>query len=147
MGSVTVCSNRPLAGVIVFSGTVGLAGVQSSEALVHFAAPIKALGNRIRTGIAVMNLEEVEVRLTLELVGDEGELVATAEIILDAMGQLAAFVDETEKFPWNAAVDFSNFEGTLRAWADGWVGATVVQTRPDQFATQPVAGLKDKEIP
>ena len=146
VGSVTVCSNRPLAGVIVFSGTVGLAGVQSSQALAHFAAPIKALGNAIRTGLAVMNLEEVEVRLTLELVGEEGELVATAEIFLDAMGQLSAFVDETEKFPWSAAVDFSNFEGTLRAWADGWVGATVVQTRPDQFATQPVAGLKDKEI-
>ena len=146
VGSVTVCSNRPLAGVIVFSGTVGLAGVQSSQALAHFAAPIKALGNAIRTGLAVMNLEEVEVRLTLELVGEEGELVATAEIFLYAMGQLSAFVDETEKFPWSAAVDFSNFEGTLRAWADGWVGATVVQTRADQFATQPVAGLKDKEI-
>ena len=147
VGSVTVCSNRPLAGVIVFSGTVGLAGVQSSQALAHFAAPIKALGNQIRTGLAVMNLEEVEVRLTLELVVEGGEVVATAEIFLDAMGQLSAFVDETEKFPWSAAVDFSNFEGTLRAWTDGWVGATVVQTRPDQFATQPVAGLKDKEMP
>ena len=147
VGSVTVCSDRPLAGVIVFSGTVGLAGVQSSEALADFVAPIKALGNKIRTGLAIMNLEEVEVRLSLELVGADGELVATAEIVLDAMGQLSAFVDETEKFPWSAAVDFSNFEGELRAWADGWVGATVVQTRPDQFATQPVAGLKDKKMP
>ncbi len=147
VGSVTVCSDRPLAGVIVFSGTVGLAGVQSSEALADFVAPIKALGNKIRTGLAIMNLEEVEVRLSLELVGADGELVATAEIVLDAMGQLSAFVDETEKFPWSAAVDFSNFEGELRAWADGWVGATVVQTLPDQFATQPVAGLKDKKMP
>lgn len=147
VGSVTVCSNLPLAGVIVFSGPVGLAGVQSSEALVHFAAPIKALGNDIRTGMAIMNLEAVAVRLTLELVGEDGELVAGAEIILDAMGQLSAFVDETEKFPWDRAVDFSNFEGTLRAWADGWVAATVVQTRPDQFATQPVAEIKEKEMP
>ncbi len=139
VGSVTVCSNLPLAGVIVFSGTVGLAGVQSSEALVHFAAPIKALGNDIRTGIAIMNLEGVAVRLTLELVGEDGELVAGAEIILGAMGQLSAFVDEAERFPWDQAVDFSDFEGTVRAWADGRVAATVVQTRPDQFATQPVA--------
>ncbi len=147
VGSMTICSNRPLAGVIVFSGAVGLAGVQSSEALAHFVAPIKALGNAVKTGLAVMNLEEVPVRLTLELVGDGGEQVATAEIVLDPMGQLSAFVDETDKFPWSAAVDFSNFEGTLKAWAEGWVGATVVQTRPDQFATQPVAGLKEENMP
>ena len=147
VGSVTVCSDRPLAGVIVFSGTVGLAGVQSSEALADFVAPIKALGNKIRTGLAIMNLEGVEVRLSLELVGADGEIVATAEIVLDAMGQLSAFVDETEEFPWSAVVDFSNFEGELRAWADGWVGATVVQTRPDQFATQPVAKLQKEDMP
>ncbi len=44
VGSVTICSNKPLTGVIVFSGTVGLAGVQSSEAQLGFVAPIKALG-------------------------------------------------------------------------------------------------------
>ncbi len=139
VGSVTICSNKPLAGVIVFSGAVGLAGVQSSEAQRGFVAPIRAVGVQIRTGIAVVNLEEIAVRLTLELVGDNGEVLATAEVVLAAMGQLSAFVDEAQQFPWDQAVDFSDFDGTMRASADGWVAATVVQTRPDQFATQPVA--------
>ena len=101
--------------------------------------PSKPWDSDVQTGIAVMNLAEIPVRLTLELVGDDGEVVATAEVILTAMGQLSAFVDDPVKFPWDQPVDFADFEGTLRAWADGGVAATVVQTRPDQFATQPVA--------
>ncbi len=117
VGSVTICSSRPLAGVIVFSGTVGLAGVQSSEALAHFAAPIKALGNDIRTGMAIMNLEDVAVRLTLELLGEDGELVAGAQIILDAMGPDHPGRDgpvNSSRFPpsWTRP---KNFPGTERS--------------------------------
>ena len=48
------------------------------------------------------------------------------------------FIDE---IPWDHAVDFSNFMGLIRVKPSGKIAATVVQTRPGQFATMPVAAL------
>lgn len=143
VGSVTVCSDKPLAGVIVFSGTVGLAGVQNSQSQADgFVAPIESRDPpEVQTGIAVMNLEPIPVTLDLELLDAGGQVVATARVELPPMGQMAVFVDEIERLPWDRPVDFSDFQGTARVLSDGKVAATVVQTRPGQFATQPVAPM------
>ena len=141
VGSVSVSSDQPLAGVIVFAGVgVGAAGVGSSAELAEgFLAPMEtdeALG--INTGVAVMNLEMDEVTLDAELIAVDGSLIATAQRKLAGMGHKAIFIDQ---FEWSVPVDFSRFEGLLRVSSSGRIAATVVQTRPGQFATMPVAAL------
>ena len=58
VGSVQVRSDRPLEGVILFGGSVGVAEVGASEVLRRgFAAPLKSNAEEeINTGIAIMNL-------------------------------------------------------------------------------------------
>ena len=87
-----------------------------------------------------MNLESRQVTLDVELLDEAGALVTTGQVSLSAMGQLAAFVDE-DKFNWADTVDFSSFQGTVRVMGDGRIAATVIQSRPSQFATQPVAPI------
>jgi hypothetical protein len=139
VGSATVTSDLPLAGVIVFGGGSGLAGVPSSAAhAAGFTAPILEEGKPLhtRTGFAVMNLEGEELTLELALLDEDGDVLAQAQILLPALGQLARFADE---IAWDSPVDFSDFRGTVQVSAVGRTGATVIQTRPQQFATMPVA--------
>ena len=137
-GSVTVISDKAVAGVILFGGTSGLAGVGSSAELPDgFTDPMETnSASAIDTGIAVMNLEESAVNLNLQLCDRDGAVLASAAAMLPGMGHLAAFLAE---FEWSTAVDFSDFEGTLKVTTDGSIAATVIQTRPGQFATLPVA--------
>ena len=112
----------------------------SSEALDNgFRAPMETnSAGSINTGIAVMNLENDQLTLDLQLCDRDDNPVASAQISLAAMGQLAKFVTE---FNWDKAADFSDFEGTLKVTGDGRIAATVIQTRPTQFATMPVSAL------
>jgi hypothetical protein len=66
----------------------------------------------------------------------EGLALATAEIPLVAMGQLARYADE---IPWNPPVNFSDFRGSIRVTTMGRTGAAVIQGRPEQLATMPVS--------
>ena len=137
-GAVTVSSNRPLAGVIVFGGTFGLAGVGSSQAVEDgFVGPAenRAIAG-VKTGIAIQNLENEEVTVTLRLLDGEGEEVATATLpALAAMGHTSFFVTDID---WAPDVDLSTFQGTVVGTATGRIAATMIQTRPNQFATLPV---------
>ena len=137
VGSVTVESERPLAGVILFGGIVGLAGVGSSQELPNtFIAPMEAdqaLG--IRTGIAVINLTSNPTNLNLRLFNSEGAEVAVGQSDLASLGHRANFLDELID---SQSVDLFNFQGLLEVSADGPIAATVIQTRPGQFATMPV---------
>ena len=139
-GSVTALSDKAVAGVILFGGPTGLAGVGSSVAQTDgFTAPMETNSTSgINTGIAVMNLEEGAVSLDLQLCDRDGAVLASAAAMLPGMGHLATFLSE---FAWSPAVDFSDFEGTLKVTADGSIAATVIQTRPGQFATLPVVPL------
>ena len=140
-GSVSVSSDQPLAGVIVFSGaSLGAAGVGSSAELPGgFLAPIETDADLLtNTGVAVMNLEMAQVTLDAELIAVDGSVIATAQLELVGMGHTAVFIDE---FEWSVPVDFSRFEGLLRVSSSGRIAATVIQTRPGQFATMPVAAL------
>ena len=77
------------------------------------------------------NLENSEATVDLTLCDPGGDVLATAQVMLAAMGHLAQFVDE---FQWDANVDFSNFQGLLKVTASESVAATVIQTRPGEFA-------------
>ncbi len=136
-GTATVMSDKEVAGVILFGGTSGLAGAGSSAAQPGgIVAPMETnTASGINTGIAVMNLEEDTVNLDLLLSDRDGGVLATAAAVLPGMGHLATFLSE---FEWSAAVDFSDFEGILKVTPDGSIAATVIQTRPGQFATLPV---------
>ena len=94
----------------------------------------------INTGIAIMNLTGETVTLDLELVDPDGNVLATAKLdgenALAPNGHLSLFVDQ---IPWSTQIDFSDFMGLIRVTPSGKIAATVVQTRPGQFATMPVA--------
>ena len=139
-GSVRVSSDRPVAGVILFGGTVGLAGVGNSVAQpIGFVAPIETnTGAEVDTGIAVVNLEDRLVSLSLELADGSGVVLASAQAVLSGLGHLATFLTELS---WSSEVDFSDFEGTLKVSATGAIAGTVIQTRPGQFATLPVVPI------
>lgn len=92
------------------------------------------------TGIAVMNLEEGEVQLELSLCDSEGNPIATAQLTLAGMGHRARFVNELDWQPAQGVeLDFSDFNGLLKVTTSGRVAATVIQSRPGEFATMPVA--------
>ena len=134
-GSVTVTSDQPLGGVILFGGVVGLAGVGSSAPMTDgFYAPIEA--NQVeqtRTGVAIKNLEKDPVTLTLTLLSAAGEELAETSFDIAGLGHKALFADEL--FP---SQDLSEFLGVLLVKTNGRTTATVLQTRPQELVTFPV---------
>ncbi len=141
-GAVTVTSNKTLVGVILFGGSLGLAGVGSSEVMTTpFVAPMENnVAQGTSTGIAIMSLESTDMAVDLQLFDTEGKLVASARLdgtnILKAGGHFARFLTE---LPWSPTVDFSNFVGILKVTVPGKAAATVLQVRTAEFATMPVA--------
>jgi hypothetical protein len=73
--------------------------------------------------------------LTLQLHNQAGVQLASAQAPLPARGHKALFLDEIN---WSPQVNTTNFEGILRVKSTGKVAATVIQARPNQFATLPV---------
>ncbi len=140
VGSATVTSDKPLAGVIVFNSSAGAAGVGSSHKLPGFAAPMLKNATT-NTGIAVQNPGSDQVMVDLELRSPEGNLLATTSISLVGMGHRALFVDEITWTPEpDVTLDFSNFEGLMKgSTSQGEIAATVIQTRGEiLFVTMPV---------
>ncbi len=139
VGSVSVTSDQPLAGVIVFKGEgIGSAGVGSSAEFAEgFLAPMETnVSTAIRTGVAMMNLEEEQLALTADLLDSDGTLLDSVQLSLASLGHLAIYLDE---FDWDDSIGLDLFEGLLRVRSSGSISATVIQTRPGQFATMPVA--------
>ncbi len=138
-GSVTVSSDAPLGGVIVFGGAFGSAGVVAGDQLTGgFTGPVENRGLQVRTGVAIQNLSGNPVTVTLELLDAEGVVRARAEVDIAALGKIARFVDE---MAWDNAVDFSGFNGSVRVAGSG-LAAVMVQSRLvdglSQLATLPV---------
>jgi hypothetical protein len=139
-GSVTVSSDRPLSGVILFGGPTGVAGVGNSLAsTVGFIAPMQVNeDDTINTGVAMMNLEEEEVVIDLELRDNSGSILATSQLTLASLGHRALFVTEID---WDTSLNFNNFRGLMTADSGGKrIASTVIQSRSQQkqFATMPV---------
>ncbi|HSR70331.1 MAG TPA: DUF11 domain-containing protein [Acidobacteriota bacterium] len=140
VGSVRVASDRDLAGVILFGGPQGVAGVGSSASLEDgFLAPIETSGNNgvltVNTGLAIANLSDGQTTVTLQLLNADGQSVASADLILQAGGHRALFVNQVE---WTNPIDFDSFTGSIRVTSAAAIAATVIQQRPGQFATLPV---------
>ena len=144
-GSLTVESDHPLGGVILFGGDFGVAGVPPSRTMESgFRTLIQIdLLEAINTGVAILNLEDQPISLDPRLFDPRGQLaaeLATDQVILIAGGgQLRFFVTD---FAWTLGT-LNRFFGILEIRASGNVAATAVQTRPGQFATLPVARLPD----
>ena len=139
-GSATVISEKQLSGVVVFNSGIGAAGVGASAALPEFIAPILKTAE-INTGIAFQNPGNDQVTVSLELRNPDGNLLASASIILAGMGHQAFFVDEIGWIPEpDVSLDFTDFEGLVKATTSvGGVAATVIQARPQEFVTMPVS--------
>ncbi len=138
IGSVTVASDRPLAGVILFDGTIGVCGVGSSAANDGgFVTPIeRATSSGVNTGIAVMNLANAATDLVAELLDEQGRTLARSSLQLAALGQRALYVNE---FDWDTPVNLADFSGLLRVSSSGRLAATALHSRSDEIATLPVA--------
>jgi hypothetical protein len=142
VGSVAVRSDRAVAGVIVFGGSAGVAGVGSSHVMTHgfVAAMERSTPFKVNTGVAVMNLESHDITVDLALRNASGTLLATSQLTLKGEGHRALFVAEIDWEPEaGVQLDFGNFRGLLTATVDARLAATVLQTRPGEFATMPVA--------
>ena len=148
-GSVTVSSDGPLSGVVLFDGgaiNLGVAGVGSSEPLASFRAPMESRSGDpvIRTGVAVMNLDAEEKTLQVQLIDLEGAIVGTGTIAADplaANGHIARFLDE---FNWDEpAPDLTAFQGVLEVFpSNGQVAATVLRLSSGNLASLPVAPIQ-----
>ena len=89
-GSVTVTSDGPLSGVIVFDGgafNLGVAGVGSGVPLSGFRAPAESRsgGTDIRTVVAVMNLNAEQTSLQVRLLDLKGAVVGTGAVSGDPL--------------------------------------------------------------
>jgi len=145
-GAVTVISDRPLAGVILFGGSTGLAGVGNSVPLSDgFTAPVEAKAGVCNTGVAVMNLGDADANLTFELFRQNNTLLATGSpLSVRRDGHRALFLSEIQ---WSPAVDFSNFAGILKVKGPSGLAAMVlrVQYSPLELAAMPVAPRREKQ--
>jgi len=139
VGSVAVKSNRPLAGVVTYQNPVGAAGVGASPKVGSgFIAPMQRVAaNSIDTGVAVMNLEDAPVTLLPELYDSAGKRKGKGgSKTIPAKGQIAVMLSG---FSWDFDLnDLNSFDGVLKITANGNLGATVIQTRTAEYATQPV---------
>lgn len=137
-GSVTVSSDEPVAGVLLFGGSIGLAGVGSSQEMGSgFLAPMETnTAAEISTGLAVKNLELSALTFTFRLLNSDGLELASTQRVVAALGHLSLFLDQLFQ-----TVDLTDFLGVLRVEAEGRMTATVLQIRPGEFATMPVTPL------
>lgn len=146
-GSAVVSSNRALAGNVLFGGTTGVAGVGVSQTMSGgFSAAVQTnQAQGIDTGLAVFNLEDASTPVSFRLLDSDGAPLAESEIQpLAAGGHRALFVTELAwRTETGEPIDFSDFRGILEGRSQGRLGATVLQTRPGELATLPVAPLAE----
>ena len=135
-GSVRVSSDVELAGTVIFGGSLGLAGVASSEPLRKFVSPI-ATAPGMTVGVAMVGLEQDQT-LELELRDSQGTLVTRASVFLGAGTHIARLIDQ---FAWDSPPDFADFLGTLTAIGTADLAATVILQTSDELATLPVTPL------
>jgi hypothetical protein len=140
-GSVEVITNKPTTGVLLFGGTIGLAGVGSSAAQPGgFAAPVERVFRQTNTGVAMMNLESFPITVDFQLCRRDNSVIARVTgFPLAAKGHGALYLSE---FTWAPAVDWNTFDqGILRALSTGRVAALLLTTReaPAELATLPVS--------
>ncbi len=137
-GSVTVTSDLAISGTLVYGSTFGSAGVGASRDLSQgFIAPMETnSASQVDTGIAVMNLTDSAITMNYDLCDLSGTRLSGAVESIPARGHKALFL---RQFNWSPARNLDNFQGLIRELGGNKVAATVVQTRPGQYITMPVA--------
>ena len=140
VGSAIITSAEPLGGFIRFSiDGLGIAGVGTSESLDSFIIPVTRKKDGLNTGIALLNVEQTPVSVTLSLNNQSGEQVPSGSTSIEdfsPLGHIAKFISEL--FPEAYTEEFL---GTLTVTvAGGKVAATAVEfgLQPGEFTTLPV---------
>lgn len=140
VGSAIVSSDESLGGVIRYSiEGMGIAGVGASESLDSFIIPVTRKKDVLNTGIALLNVEQTPVSVTLSLNNQNGEQVpggSVSIVDLSPLGHQARFISEL--FP---EAETEEFLGTLTGTvAGGKVAATALElgVQPGEFTTLPV---------
>ena len=131
-GSVWVSSDEEVSGVVRFSLVgAGIAGVSPSQPGTRLIAPARREGS-VNTGIAILNADNVKVRVILELKDENGDVVGVAVRDLEPMARIAEFVDELFR-----GADTDGFRGTVCMDADGKVGVIAIEqgTGDGEFTT------------
>ena len=138
-GSVEVQSDNFIGGTILFSGSLGVAGVGAAPRAAHFLVPIESnTAAAVSTGVALANPGLATIDVTLSLIDTQGTVLATTTITLGPRAQLAQFPEQL--FAGNG-IDFSDFQGTLEAETIVPVAGMAVRLSSGEFATLPVTPL------
>jgi len=121
-GWIRVTSPVPVFGAVIFQsvagpGVLAEAGVGASPPALHFAAHVESLGST-GSGIAICNPGASAVSVLLHLRRPDGQVVASTNVSLSAMGQIARYF--TEWFPRG----YGEFAGTLEFQSTGPVHAS-----------------------
>ena len=142
IGSAEVESDLPIAGTVLFSGEMGVAGVGAVEATSNFMVPIESdLESGIRTGLALANPTAESVDFTLTLRGSDGVQLNGGTVMqsLPTRGQLAQFPDEMFA---DSGIDFSQFRGSLEVESEAEMIGMAIRLSPGEFATLPVTSIR-----
>ncbi len=105
-GSAVVTSDFPVAGLIRFALSAGVAAVTSSQPLKAVILPVRRL-DTLNTGVAVRNAGEAAIIVDLTLKDEDGGVVSNgmAQRTIPPRGQIAQFINEI--FPLAQTADFS----------------------------------------
>ena len=141
LGSLEVMTQDiPVGGVVLFSSpATGTAGVGEGFAQTNFVLPIDRAAPATDTGIAIVNVQDQAVTLTLTVRNTDGTIVATNTVSLAARQQLA-------EFPNDATLALGlpdTFVGSLWVEASDEVAATVIRVSPGVLTTFPVIPLAE----
>lgn len=137
-GSVQIEAYEVVGATVLFSGSVGTAGVPMAQPSPRFLVPIESdTSSGIRTGVALANPTEDAIAVTLRLRDANGNAFADSDrtISLGSRGQVAQFPDEIFE---NSGVDLSQFQGSLEIESEAPVAGMAVRLSPGQFATLPI---------
>ncbi len=139
--STTYRKRKYFGGTIIFGGGFGLAGVDASQPLSGFIAPVeqKTKGS-VTTGLALMNVGSSQITVRLMLRDESGNPIpgGTVDVVVPASGHIAKFISQF--FP---NLSLADFRGTITAETTGSMAATVIRQSGDplEFATLPVAQI------
>jgi hypothetical protein len=146
VGSAQFVSNLPVAATVLFSGSIGVAGVPAVTPLSRFVVPIESdLARSVQTGVAISNPGVAKLDVTIRLRDANGLAVAegTTVVTLAGKGQLARFPEELFA---GKNINFAKFQGTVEITSSQPINAMAIRVSPGQFATLPVTGAGAKRL-
>jgi hypothetical protein len=137
-GWVEIASEFPIAGTLLFSGSLGLGAVSSSAAATRLRIPVEIDNARgVDSGVAFSNPSAHPVTLSLGLRDNDGNPVqgAASELVLPAGAQIARFPGEL--FP-GTANSLGSFRGTLDACSTAPICAMALRLARGSMTALPV---------